>query len=173
MKGIQENNFWELNPELVLIDELGKLHFKDKSKKKEDSSRIMWAIYFAFNPESKFINLPNKLEILAKDYLKNPKFNWDEVKPQIEIYKNLVLSDAERALINWGEIMSLRDSSIKDLYTKALQEGDIDELVKIDKMLANTPKMFEDYKKIKKDYEEEKVTKRGKKINSLSDDDEI
>jgi hypothetical protein len=33
--------------------------------------------------------------------------------------------------------------------------------------------MFEDYKKVKKDYEEEKVTKRGKKINSLSDDDEI
>jgi len=69
--------------------------------------------------------------------------------------------------------MNMRDSSIKDLYTRALQEGDIDELVKIDKMLANTPKMFEDYKKVKKDYEEEKVTKRGKKINSLSDDDEI
>ena len=60
----------------------------------------MWAIYFAFNPESKFINLPNKLEILAKDYLKDPKFNWEGIKKQIEIYKNLVLSDAERALMN-------------------------------------------------------------------------
>ena len=173
MRGIQENNFWELYPELLIIEELTQIYQKDKSKKKEDSSRIMWAIYFAFNPESKFINLPNKLEILAKDYLKDPKFNWEGIKKQIEIYKNLVLSDAERALINWGEIMNMRDSSIKDLYTRALQEGDIDELVKIDNMLANTPKMFEDYKKVKKDYEEEKVTKRGKKINSLSDDDEI
>ena len=173
MKAVHENNFWELYPELIIIDELYQIYHKDKSKKKEDSSKIMWAIYFAFHPESKFINLPNKLDVLAKDYLKDPKFNWDNIKKQIEIYKNLVLSDAERALINWGEIMNMRDSSIKELYTNALQNGDIDELVKIDKMLANTPKMFDDYKKVKKDYEEEKVTKRGKKINSLSDDDEI
>jgi len=83
MRGIQENNFWELYPELLIIEELTQIYQKDKSKKKEDSSRIMWAIYFAFNPESKFINLPNKLEILAKDYLKDPKFNWEGIKKQI------------------------------------------------------------------------------------------
>jgi len=40
-------------------------------------------------------------------------------------------------------------------------------------MLSNTPKMFEDYKKIKRDYEEEKTTKKGKSIKSLSDSGEI
>ena len=49
MRGIQENNFWELYPELLIIEELTQIYQKDKSKKKEDSSRIMWAIYFAFN----------------------------------------------------------------------------------------------------------------------------
>jgi hypothetical protein len=69
--------------------------------------------------------------------------------------------------------MIMRDNSIKELYKKALESCDTDELVKIDKMLANTPKMFEDYKKIKKDYEEERTTKKGKKILSLTDSGEI
>jgi hypothetical protein len=67
----------------------------------------------------------------------------------------------------------MRDNSIKALYKRALEMSDVDELVKIDKMLANTPKMFEDYKKIKKDYEEERTTKKGKKILSLTDSGEI
>jgi hypothetical protein len=33
--------------------------------------------------------------------------------------------------------------------------------------------MFDDYKKIKADYEEEKTHKQGKTIKSLSDDDAI
>ena len=50
---------------------------------------------------------------------------------------------------------------------------DIDELVKLDKMLSLTPKMFDDYKKIKADYEEEKVHRSGKSVSSMSDADEI
>jgi hypothetical protein len=69
--------------------------------------------------------------------------------------------------------MMLRDNSLKELYKLAISQSDTDELVKLDKMLSNTPKMFEDYKKIKKDYDEEKVTKKGKSIASLSDSGEI
>jgi hypothetical protein len=67
----------------------------------------------------------------------------------------------------------MRDTSLKDLYRTAIEQGDTDELVKLDKMLSNTPKMFEDYKKIKRDYEEEKTTKKGKTISSLSDSGEL
>jgi hypothetical protein len=59
------------------------------------------------------------------------------------------------------------------MYQDAIDEKDTDELVKLDKMLAATPKMFDDYKKIKQDYEEEKTHKQGKSIKSLSDDDVI
>lgn len=173
MRAQHENNYWDLNPELLLLEEFAEFRFKDKSKDKQDSSKIMWAIFYAFHPESKFFNYPNKLEVLQKDFIKDPKFKWDSVKNIIDAFKNLVLSDVERALINWNEIMIMRDQSIKDLYKKAIEDSDTDELVKIDKMLANTPKMFEDYKKIKKDYEEEKVTKKGKSISSISDSGEI
>lgn len=173
MKSTHDNNFWELNSDLVILDEFSKLYYKDKSKDKQDSSKILWAIFYAYNPESKFFNYPNKQEVISTSFLKDPKFKWEDYKDLIEAYKNIVLTDAERALINWNEIMTMRDQSIKDLYKKAIEDSDTDELVKIDKMLANTPKMFEDYKKIKKDYEEEKVTKKGKTIASLSDSGEL
>ena len=69
--------------------------------------------------------------------------------------------------------MKLRSRSIKEMYQDALKEKDTDELVKIDKMLSTTPKMFDDYKKIKADYEAEKVRKTGKSVKSMSDSDEI
>jgi hypothetical protein len=173
MKAQHENNFWDINPDLLILEEFNEFYNKDTSKKKENSSKILWAIFYAFNPESKFFNYPAKLEILAKDFLRDPKFKWDSINKLIDSYKNLVLSDAERALVNWNEIMIMRDNSLKELYKLAISQSDTDELVKLDKMLSNTPKMFEDYKKIRKDYEEEKTTKKGKHINSLSDSGEI
>jgi hypothetical protein len=173
MKALHDNNFWDLNQELLILPEFGDYHQKDTSKNKQDSSKILWAVFYAYSPESKFFNYPNKLEVLSKDFIKDSKFKWESIRDLIDAFKNLVLSDAERALINWNEIMVMRDNSIKDLYKQAILNSDTDELVKIDKMLANTPKMFEDYKKIKKDYEEEKTTKKGKTIKSLSDSGEI
>lgn len=178
MKALYENNFWTTNPDLKIIKEFNDFYIKDKSKKKETSSRIMWAIDFAYNPESRFFNLPNKTEIIAKDFLKNPKFKWEDVQNIIDIYVNIVLSDAERALVNWNEIMIMRDKSLKKLYKQALEvqhigEVDTKVLKEIDTMLANTPKLFEDYKKIKKDYENEKITKKGKNIVSLTESGEI
>lgn len=173
MQAQHENNYWEVNSEYLLLPEFSQFYTKDKSKAKEESSRIMWAINYAFNPDSKFFHYPNKLEVLSKDFIKIPKFKWDNVTNIIDIFKNLVLSDAEKSLVNWSEIMVLRDNSLKDLYRNAIQAGDTDELVKLDKMLSNTPKMFEDYKKIKRDYEEEKTIKKGKSIASLSDSGEL
>jgi len=173
MKALHENNYWEVNSELLIIKEFQSYYSKDKSKNKTESSIVMWGLYYCYHPESKFYNLPNKFDIIENNFIKNPKFKWDSVKDIVIIFKNLVLSDAERALGNWGEIMSMRDTSIKELYRKALEDSDTDELVKIDKMLANTPKMFEDYKKIKKDYEEEKTLKKGKRNLSLSDTGDI
>jgi hypothetical protein len=173
MKALHDNNYWEVNAELLIIKEFDDYYSKDKSKGKEDSSKVMWGLYYCYHPESKFYNLPNRLEIIENNFIKDPKFKWDSVKSIVDVFKNLVLSDAERALGNWGEIMSMRDTSIKELYRKALEDSDTDELVKIDKMLANTPKMFEDYKKIKKDYQEEKTLKKGKRNLSLSDTGDI
>jgi hypothetical protein len=173
MKKLQNNNFWEENLELSMIKEFDEIYSADKYKNKEESSKLMQAIYFAYNPESPLFNLPNRLEIIARDHLKDSKFNWESLSKQIAIYKDLVLTDAERALINWNETMKMRDNAMKILYQEALQSKDVDTLKKIDTMLANTPKMFDDYKKVRKDFEEQKTLKKGSKIKSLSDSNEM
>jgi len=173
MKALYDQNFWEVNSDYLLISEFKNLYDSDKSKNKTNSSKILWAIYFAYNPESKFYNIPDKLNILAKDFIKDSKFKWTSVKEVVDLYKSSVLSDAERALVTWGEIITMRDESLKLLYKQAIEAKDTDELVKLDKMISNTPKLFEDYKKIKRDYEEEKVTKKGKTIVSLSESGDI
>lgn len=173
MKTTSDNIFWEIYPDLTIVEEFNSLYTLDKTKDKSESSKIMWAIYYVLNPDSIFFYLPDKYDVIAKDHLKDLKFKWSTLKKELDIYKNTVLSDAERALINWGEIMSMRDSSLKDLYKDALSEKDVKSLKDLDTMLSNTPKMFEDYKKVRKDFEEEKTSKKGKHIKSLSESGEI
>lgn len=177
MRAIHENNYWVVNPELLILPEFEKIHSADKSKNKEESSTVMWAIYYAYNPESKYYNLPDKLDILDKNFIKQKGFKWKEYQSVVDIYKAMVLSDSERALVEWGEIMVMRSTSLKKLYKDLLDQPPIDidtkALKEVDSMLANTPKMFEDYKKVRKDYEEEKTAKKGKKNVSLSDSGEI
>ena len=173
MKVTSDNNFWETYPDLTIVEEFNKLYTKDKTKDKSDSSKMMWAIYYIVNPDSMFFYVPDKYEQIARSHLKDPKFKWDSISKEIEKYKAFVLTDAERALVGWGEIMSMRDSSLKDLYRVSLRDGDIKSLKDLDTMLSNTPKMFEDYKKVRKDFEEEKTSKKGKHIKSLTESNEI
>ena len=118
-------------------------------------------------------NLPDKEEVIARDFIKEKDFKWETYGDLLELYRNVVLTPAERALQNWDEIMSLRDKGVKEFYKEAIDAKDADIILKLDKALAATPKMFDDYKRIKESYEEEKTKKKGTKISSLSDSDEI
>jgi hypothetical protein len=167
------NNFWVEYQELSMAPGLDKFYIKDKSKNKTESSQIMWAIDLCENLDSKYYNNPNKYKLISKIYLKDEKFKWEAYKDLIEFYKECCLTDAERAMTIWNDTMRLRNISLKEMYQDAFNIKDTDELVKLDKMLAATPKMFDDYKKIRADYEEEKTHKKGKNISSMSDADEI
>ena len=168
-----ENSFWDEYPELKIPNAFNELYTKDKSKDKNKSSRIMWAIHLHSHPESKLYNLPDKEEVIARDFIKEKDFKWETYGDLLELYRNVVLTPAERALQNWDEIMSLRDKGVKEFYKEAIDAKDADIILKLDKALAATPKMFDDYKRIKESYEEEKTKKKGTKISSLSDSDEI
>lgn len=168
-----ENNFWKEYPELKIAPGLEEFYKKDKTKDKNKSSQIMWAIDLCENIESKFYHNPDKYKLVASTVLKDEKFKWESYNNIIDFYRECCLSEAERSLTIWNETMRLRNTSLKQMYQDAFEGRDTDELVKLDKMLALTPKMFEDYKKIKADYEEEKTHKKGNRIGSLSDDDVI
>jgi hypothetical protein len=170
-----ENNFWLEYPELTFPEALNKLYVNDKSKNKVDSSKLMWAVFMITSPNSIYYNHHNKEEVIARDFLKDPKFKWSSIKEAIDFYRNGVLTIAEQSLITWNEMMILRDKTLKELYASAAKkkaEG-LDDLVTIDKMMSNTAKMFADYKKIKEDFDVEKTKGKGGKVVSLADDDDI
>lgn len=173
MIDFNNRNFWKEFPELTIAPGLDKLYKQDKSKDKSESSLFMWAIDLCENLESKFYKNPSKYTIVAEKVLKDPNLDWNKYQDIVDSYRECVLTDAERALTIWNETMRLRNNSLKQMYQDAFEHKDTDELVKLDKMLALTPKMFDDYKKIKQDYEEEKVQRKGTKVVSISDSDEI
>jgi hypothetical protein len=168
-----EDNFWKEFPDLIIPKEFGELYDSDTSKRKVKSSKIMWAIHLHSHPESKLYNLPDKEIVIARDFIKDKAFKWKNYQDHIALYKNVVLTPAERSLQTWDEIMALRDKGLKEFYKEALEEKDADTILKLDKALSTTPKMFDDYKRIRESYEEEKTRKKGSRISSLSDSDEI
>lgn len=173
MINLTDRSFWKEFPELIFAPGIEDIYKKDKSKDKSTSSQLMWAIHLCESLESKYYNLPDKYDLVAAKFLKDPKFDWNKHSEAIELYRETSLSDAERSLTIWNETMKLRSRTIKEMYQEALTTKDTDELIKIDKMLATTPKMFDDYKKIKADYEADKIKKTGKNFKSMSDSDEI
>ena len=177
--------FWELNPEYILIFE--EFHKKDKSKGKLQSSTVMWAMYLKLHPDSSFYNMGNKEEFIKEKFVKDDKFNWDKYEDIEYTFKESVLTQAEKSLYEWNELMRKRDTYLKnqDYYFDeyATDENGDNVLSKtgrfitvkgtadqLDKAQQVTIKYFSEYTKILKELNEEKL-KRGKGNKPLSSSD--
>ena len=75
-------NFWKLHPQLKVPLPFASILEEDKSKNKSKSSQIMWAIALLADPDSKFSNISynTRKDMIAKDYLKDTKFDWSKYK---------------------------------------------------------------------------------------------
>ena len=166
-------NFWKLNSYYISLFE--DFYTKDKSKDKTKSSKIMWALYFKVHPNSIYYNLPNKDKAIKDKFLKEPKFNWDKYIKIEEVFHDTILTEAERALVDWDDTMKKRrvflnaqDFTLDEYTTEGkLIKGSADQL---DRMLGNTAKLYNDYNKIIKELREEKL-KKGKGNKPLSSSD--
>ena len=134
----------------------------------------MWAVYLITSPHSIYYNHHNKEDVIAKDFLKNPKFKWSSLKEVIDFYKNGVLSIAEQSLHTWNEMMILRDNTLKQLYASAAKkkEEGLDDLVTIDKMITDFPiDLF--LMNDSSNYIVDKTKGKTGKVVSLADEDDI
>jgi len=175
------NNFWDVCPELKVLEGFNK--FTSSNKR---SSDIMWAIAFCLRRESPMYNLPDKWELAATDIIKDKKFDWEKHEGIVSLFKATQLTQAERSLIAWEELMFKRDKYLKqqdyyfDCYltdkngdnvlSKTGQfitvKGTADQL---DKAFGTTPKMYNDFFKIKEEMEKEDHMRKGKGNKNLSD----
>lgn len=181
------NIFWDVIPEIRVLEVFDSLYQKDKSKNHEHSSNIMWAIAFCVRKDSPMYNLPEKWALAAKDIVLDAKLNWDKYEDIIMSFKQSYLTQAERSLLAWEELMFKRDKYLKsqeyyfDQY-KTDENGDnvmsrTGQLItlkgtaeQLDRAFSTTPRMYNDYYKIKKEIEDDEIKRgRGNKVKSMSD----
>lgn len=162
-------SFWEVCPQLVAAGITKKLYEEDKSKKKTESSNLMWFIALTTDLNSKYYNIPsigddNKYELLGEDilgykyYYRSNRAKCDQL---IEFYCKLQDTPAQRALREWDEKMVERAKFIKETpFTMDTYEFDeesgrqikiVGTVDTLDKMMANTKKLYDDYSRIQKD----------------------
>lgn len=176
-------NFWDLNPSLKVIKEFGELYASDKSKKKEKSSQLMWALALLLDPNEKNpyknISYEDKKIIIATDFLKDTKFNWEDkfITMLIDVYLNHCLTVAEKELVRFEEKLAQRgDFLAKTRYTLdsyddrgKIEKGTADQL---DKMMINTGKLYDQLEEIKNKIkaEQAKGSLRGGEAESASEE---
>jgi len=163
-------NFWEANMHLKLIEPFKSFRYEDKTRDKEHSSKIMWAIALIYNMKSTFYNLPEegdngKIAIISKDFIGVKDYFEKHSKtmtPIIEMYKKLSDTVAQRALRAWDDKMEERTQFIKvtpykldHWLNEEKDDSGIETWVKytgtvdiIDRMMSNTKKLFDDYLRI-------------------------
>jgi len=184
------NNFWEFYPAFTVVKPFKQLYNSDKTRGKMGSSNIMWAIALCYHPKSDLYNLKDKEERVF-EMVKDKSFKLEDYEEHIEVFIDTTLTQAEKSLYAWEKRLKNRDKFIDsqeytlDYYVKnkngdnilsksgnlVTEKGTADQL---DKMAANTPKLYQDYFKIRKELiDEEQIKGKGGKNLSLSDAGEI
>lgn len=163
-------NFWNLNPQFKLPKEFASLYTSDKSKNKEDSSRIMWAIALYADFDSKYRQIPDeeRKNLIATDLLRNKDFDWKTVQPQIDAW-NLFKTAAMRQMVEWERFMNEKSKFMSTLTYDA-SSAEI-----IEKLLLSNSKLYDEYQKINERLaqEGEAGTVFGGGIESASERGEI
>lgn len=157
-------NYWELHPVMKTIPEFRNLFKEDKSKGKNSSSKLLWAIAMLIDPNEenpwRNVSLEDKKVLIAEDYLGDKKFKWDDedIQELINVYISKCLTLMEKELIRYEEKLQQRGDFIAktdyslDYYEEndkgkfVMKKGTADQL---DRMVLNSKKLFEQILEIK------------------------
>jgi len=150
-------NFWIANPNFLSVTKFKDYHSKDKSKGKESSSQIMWAIALCLDMKegNTWINVPEaeKKRMIAEDFIGDKKFNWEtkEIKELYTEYYERCLTVAEKMLRNFNLKLVDRQQLIdKTKY-------DMETADQLDKMILNTGKIYSQYEEIMNMFKQEQA----------------
>lgn len=146
-------NYWEIDNQLAFVPPFKELYGTDKTKGKKDSSLTMWAIAFYCHPDSRIVNFPEQEKrVLIESDMVGSKMEWSKLDSYIKEYKNLYLTQAKRSLVNWKIKLEERDEYLMSIPYNTLP---LEDAAKLDRLLADTPKLFKQYEDIKELIQEE------------------
>ncbi len=172
-------NFWDNNYQIALIEPFKKLYDRDKSKDKQVSSKELWAIWLHQDPSSdnKIGKLPQEHK-LSSIHVYYPEFDPEDslIKECLEAYDMYCLTPAAKAfkeeeasLIKRAKFMAEKEYTFDDVAKDAkgaivyvagkplILKGTATEL---DKMRANTLKIYQQYSEVRKMFTDEESNVR-------------
>ena len=167
-------NFWKAFPQLKHLGAFKTLYKEDRDRTKKKSSNAMWFVAYCFDPASPLSGEENEGEygafaLVGRDYLEDAEYKTKNevlLTPVIEYYKSLTETPGIKGLKVWEDKMRQRDTF---LMSTPYSFGEVDENGKrfgdtaldLDKMIANTPKLYDQLAKTKAALEEEKNNTRS------------
>lgn len=133
-------NFWELNPIFKVLGKFANFYKNDKSGNRRISSKIMWAVslFADTDKENRLRNFSEKdrKKLIAEDYLKDEKFDWEKYEQYVDYYRETQLTAAKRSLMKLKTKLEEREEWITSTpYT-------MENARELDTILANTDKLF-------------------------------
>jgi len=153
-----DSNFWEENPQVKYISPFREFYKKDRTKTKDKSSQIMWAIGMYLEPvRSKLYRMDEELraKTINENYLegKDDFFKYQEL---LDAYHDYLMTPIKRNFKAWGDKLSTRMRFIEDT------EYNEDTYEMLDKMMERTEKMMNQYKKLEEAFLEEELQTKMK-----------
>ncbi len=173
LKGVEifdlESNFWKMNTHFLVPEVFRSFYDSDKSKGKEKSSKLMWAIalYTDFGSRFKQLSDSEKKELIEKDFY-GEKIKWESYAHLIkgwELFKTVM----QRQIDQFERIMKEKEEYLETLKYNAANAEILEKLV-----LSNA-KLYETYEKLQSKLAEEGdggIVKGGS-LESLSESGEI
>lgn len=134
-------NFWEANPQLIILKEFQTIYGSDKGGAR--SSQIMWAVAFVVDVDSDYFGMEDqeKMKLIAEDWLEEPNFKWEDYKDVISAYIYVVDGPIRRSIRDWGEKLDERRDFINGL------KYSLTNAALIDKLMISTKIIYEEYQK--------------------------
>lgn len=187
------DNFWEVHPGLAAAGPFKKLHASDKSRNKVNSSKLAWCVKLIWDRKSDYYSLPetgenNKIELIFGDHYGDAGY-YTKNKEKVEALRDFYITSKDtvaiRTLRGIEEKLTERAAFLRNTpYDNGDELGLEDvgfsvadwakRIDTLDKMLANTDKLYTLYDKARKAVEqEEQITAIGGAQESLSDSEMI
>lgn len=159
-------SFWNVNPQLTKMGPFAKLYSRDKSRGKSKSSDQAWGIFmYAENSErSLFANLPEKKkkEVIQESF--GVDFRGKIINECIEFYKEYCFSPIEKMLMQYETFLKRRTEFI------TTTDYNLESSERLDRAAASSKKIWEEYLKIKEEFDKSVEMTRvegGRELSAL------
>jgi hypothetical protein len=136
-------NFWEVNPQLRVPEPFSGFYSQDKSKGKSHSSKLMWALAFFADFDSKYRALSEneRKRLVSEDILKEPGFDWNTISDYVKAW-DMFKSVPMKQMCEWERLMNEKTEYMRTLKYNAETADEIEK-----RLLSNT-KLYSEYEEI-------------------------